>query len=681
MKLWRLSRPQPLLWLLLLVVWALMLLFGGNLSGAAKKLDPAQQKRSTDSVEKSDVGNNLLEKKQQTGEQSVVVSPRTDVLHRLTNHELRLLEELERTRSKLQAEWRHKIADLQQHGDNAVATVEQLAQQLSLPSSSPKKSENLKAMMRNKTLVRKSNQSTKSILKHKKSRSSGAAQASVNGSGPLGNNNLPLLRTNLDILPVLTNLGETPFEVGLDAGSSPIQQQQHVLPIFRLPTVNASATASVLAAKEVEVLEEDRERKQASEALGLTLEEIATLEAELNNHSSVQSSSQLTSLSSPGHNDHSLLDKKLPGLSHQPQQAKAKRAALQKREPRWKHSSKDKVRSNEDIQAQRSDDLRKELESALSSVQHLTRLVKDDIVFAQKICPANELRTSLYFKRWGREKVENIFRRLLFNLQGIAFQKWNQVVAHEKQEEKLQAYLMYKGSKKLDHFLLNWSQRKLRQVWTKWWSDITHVKAIERLALELDAIRVLQRAWRGYRGRMFASLVKSQKLFAQQTAGAIKIQRMFRGSVTRKFFRLKQLNKRRQLAATKIQACGRGYLARQFVKHIRLERKRFQAASKIQALYRGRKARREVSIMRRNYSVTRAALVIQRRYRGRLGRVKFLRKQIERYRGAAATKIQKIARGRIARRILRDLKAKATQRNALEHASAIKIQKVYRGHR
>lgn len=679
MELWRLSRPQPSLWLLLLVVWALMLLFGGNLSGAAKKSNPAQQKCSTDGVEKSDAGNDPLEKKQQTGEQSVVVSPRTDVLRRLTNHELRLLEELERTRSKLQAEWRYKIADLQQHGDNAVTTVERLAQQLSLPSSSPKKSENLKAMMRNKTLVRKSNQSTKSILKHKKSRSSGAAQASVNDSDPLSNNNLPLLRTNLDILPVLTNSGETPFEVGLDVGSSPIQQQQHVLPIFRLPTVNASA--NVLAAKEVEVLEEDRERKQASEALGLTLEEIATLEAELNNDSSVQSFSQLTSLSSPGHSDHSLLDKKLPGLSHQPQKAKAKRATLQKREPRWKHSNKGKARANEDIQAQRSDDLRKELESALSSVQHLTRLVKDDIVFAQKICPANELRTSLYFKRWGRDKVENIFRRLLFNLQGIAFQKWNQVVAHEKQEEKLQAYLMYKGSKKLDHFLLNWSQRKLRQAWTKWWSDITHVKAIERLALELDAIRVLQRAWRGYCGRMFASLVKAQKLFAQQTAGAIKIQRMFRGSVTRKFFRLKQLNKRRQLAATRIQACGRGYLARQFIKHTRLERKKFQAASKIQALYRGRKARREVSVMCRNHSVTRAALVIQRRYRGRLGRVKFLRKQIERYRGAAATKIQKIARGRIARRILRELKAKAVQRNALEHASAIKIQKVYRGHR
>lgn len=649
-----------------------MLLFGGNLSGAAKKPgDLAQQQQQKPSPD--DAGNDSVDSKQQIGN-GAMVSPRTDVLHRLTNHELRLLEELERTRATLQAEWRHKIADLQlhqqqQHGD-VVLTVEQLAQQLSLSIPSPKKPEDLKAMMRNKTLVRKSNQSTRSILKHKKWRPSGSTQTA--NISLVNNNNLPLLRTSMDILPVLTSSGETPFEVGLDAGSSPIQL--HVLPIFRLPTVNPTATASAFATKEVEVLEEDRDRKLASEALGLSLEEIATLEAELNGDSGSHSSSQQQTSLSPGH------DKKLPGMSH-PQQINAKKGA-QRREQKWKYSKvSGKERSNEDLQAQRSDDLRKELESALSSVQHLTRLVKDDIVFAQKICPANELRTSLYFKRWGRDKVENIFRRLLFNLQGIAFQKWNHVVAHEKQEEKLHAYLMYKGSKKLDQFLLNWSQRKVRQAWTKWWSDIAHVKAIERMALELDAICVLQRAWRGYRGRMFASLVKAQKLFAAQTAAAIKLQRMFRGSVTRKFFRLKQLNKRRQLAATKIQACGRGYLARQLVKQTRLEHKKFEAASKIQALYRGRKTRREVSVMRRNRSVTKAALVIQRRYRGRLGRVKFIRKQIERYRGAAATKIQKIARGRIARRILRDLKAKAAQRNALEHTSAIKIQKVYRGHR
>lgn len=286
-----------------------------------------------------------------------------------------------------------------------------------------------------------------------------------------------------------------------------------------------------------------------------------------------------------------------------------------------------------------------------------------------------------YFKRWGRDKVENIFRRLLFNLQGMAFTHWRALVEREKQDEKLQVYLMYKGSKKLDQFLRNWSHRKLQQAWTKWWSDIVHVKAIERLALELDAIRVLQRAWRGYRGRQFASLVKAQRLFAKHTAAASVIQRTFRGSVARKFFRLKRLHTRRQDAATKIQVCGRGYLARQRAKCIRLERNRFVAASRIQALVRGRRARRVFQHMRRTHRVTKAAVVIQRRYRGRLGRVKFLRRQIERYRGAVATKIQRIARGRIARRKVRNMRAAAATRRALEHAAALQIQRVYRGHR
>lgn len=107
--------------------------------------------------------------------------------------------------------------------------------------------------------------------------------------------------------------------------------------------------------------------------------------------------------------------------------------------------------------------------------------------------------------------------------------RWKHAVTYEKQQEKLQAYLLYKGSKKLDLFLVNWSQRKLRQAWTKWWSAIVHEKALERSALELNAIQVIQRSWRAYRGRMFAYLVKMQKLIAKQTTAAIKMQRMFRG--------------------------------------------------------------------------------------------------------------------------------------------------------
>ncbi|EGZ17482.1 hypothetical protein PHYSODRAFT_500042 [Phytophthora sojae] len=580
-----------------------MLLFGGNLSGG-KKAKPAAA--------------------------GGILTPHTDALHRLTNHELRLLEELERTRSKLQAEWRLKVANLQrQHPETlastlnnvheaAVPNVEELEKrfQLAMGGGRPPVPNDLQRAMHSKTLKLSPNQRSKSFLRHKKAHA-------TPGGGNAPSTPHPNVRAGLDMLPVLTTTGETPFEVGLDAQILPGQRQQlqqYVLPVFRLPSVNVISTASTMAAKEVQAIKEDVDRKQASETLGLSVEEIEALEAELNGKSG--------------------------------------------------------IRAAEDGGA-----LRKELESALYSVQNLTRLVKDDICWAQKICPASELRTTLYFKRWGQEKVENIFRRLLYNLQGVAMERWKHAVTYEKQQEKLQAYLLYKGSKKLDLFLVNWSQRKLRQAWTKWWSAIVHEKALERSALELNAIQVIQRSWRAYRGRMFAYLVKMQKLIAKQTTAAIKMQRMFRGGLARKFFRLKRLDQRRQAMATRIQALARGYIVRKRIKQLRDERKMHLVASRVQALYRGRKTRREVAIRRRNQRLTKAAVLIQRRYRGRLGRASFIQRRLDRARNIAATKIQTMARGRRARKKLASLREEERKRQAIRRAAAINIQRVYRGHR
>ncbi|KAL3666842.1 hypothetical protein V7S43_007792 [Phytophthora oleae] len=642
-----------------------MLLFGGNLSGG-KKAEVAQA---------SSLGaSNGHGSTQATRNHTATLTPHTDALHRLTNHELRLLEELERTRSKLQAEWRLKVASLQrQHPDallspldnvrqGTVPSVEDLEQRFLAMGrarlKSPPQNE-LHHAMRSKTLELSPNQRSKSFLRHKK------AQAA---RGP-GKGVSPGVRTGLDMLPVLTTTGETPFEVGLESQFATGQQQQpqYVLPVFRLPSVNAVSTASAMAAKEVQTIKEDVDRKQASETLGLSVEEIEALEAELNGQSTNASPPSLYQQNQPS--------QRLPGLPLGKNKRRQTQVSTRKSLGRSIQAKK-AGRDEEDGGA-----LRKELESALHSVQHLTRLVKDDICWAQKICPASELRTTLYFKRWGREKVENIFRRLLFNLQGVAMERWKQAVAYEKQQEKVQAYLLYKGSKKLDTFLSNWTQRKLRQAWTKWWSDIVHEKALERSTLEMQAIQVIQRSWRAYRGRMFAYLVRMRNLIAKQTTAAIKMQRMFRGGIARKFFKLKRIDQRRQAMATRIQALGRGYIVRKRVKQMQEQRKMHLVASRVQAMYRGRKARSEVTIRRRTQRLTKAAVIIQRRYRGRLGRATFIRRRLDRVRNIAATKIQTMARGRRARKILANLREEERKRQAVRRAAAINIQRVYRGHR
>ncbi|KAG7380284.1 hypothetical protein PHYPSEUDO_007560 [Phytophthora pseudosyringae] len=653
-----------------------MLLFGGNLSGG-KKASSAAVVEAQEHGPPQSIGDR--------GSQKATLTPHTDALHRLTNHELRLLEELERTRSKLQTEWRLKVASLQRQHPDALSTalnnsheasvpgVEELEQRFQLAmggagSKSPPQN-GLKHAMHSKTLKLSPNQRSKSFLRHKKTHAApgpGKATSSVS----------PNARTGLDMLPVLTTTGETPFEVGLEAQGLPgLQQQQFVLPVFRLPSVNVVTTASAMAAKEVQAIKEDVDRKQASESLGLSVEEIEALEAELNGQSTSASSSSSPSFHQP--NQPSFNGQKLPGLARGNKKRRQQQLQLNGRK-----SIERSVQAKKDARAaENGGALRKELESALYSVQHLTRLVKDDICWAQKICPASELRTTLYFKRWGREKAEHIFRRLLYNLQGEAMERWKQAVAYEKQQEKLQAYLLYKGSKKLDTFLRNWSDRKLRQAWTKWWSDIVHAKALERSGLELQSIQVIQRSWRAYRGRMLAYLVKMQKLIAKQTTAAIKMQRMFRGGIARKFFKLKRLDQRRQAMAIRIQALARGYIVRKRVKHMREQRKMHLVASRVQALYRGRKARCDVAIQRRSQHLTKAAVRIQRRYRGRLGRATFLRRRLDRMRHIAATKIQTMVRGRRARRILATLREEERSRQAIRRAAAVNIQRVYRGHR
>lgn len=662
-----------------------MLLFGGNLSGG-KKVNTAAVAKAVDPPHFAEHGSTRQSNGGGGGESSAM-TPHTDALHRLTNHELRLLEELERTRSKLQAEWRLKVATLQRQQPDAfsqalnnvregtVPRVEELEQHFQLArsgadSKSPPR-EDLQHTMHSKTLKLSPNQRSKSFLRHKKARA-------TPGPGIATPELSPNVRTGLDMLPVLTTTGETPFEVGLETQVVPgLRQQQYVLPVFRLPSVNVASTASTMAAKEVQAIKEDVDRKQASETLGLSVEEIEALEAELNGQSNRTSSLSPPSVYQP--NQSSLDGQKLPGL--QVVQGKNKRRQQQLQLNKRKSNNRSAQPKKGVRVAEDGGELRKELESALHSVQHLTRLVKDDICWAQKICPASELRTTLYFKRWGREKVENIFRRLLYNLQGVAMERWKQVVAYEKQQEKLQAYLLYKGSKKLDMFLVNWSQRKLRQALTKWWSNIVHEKALERSALELQAIQVIQRSWRAYLGRMFAYLVKMQKLIAKQTTEAIKMQRMFRGSIARKFFKLKRIDQRRQTMSTRIQALARGYLVRKLAKQMRDQRKKHLVASRVQALYRGRKARREVAIRRKNQRLTDAAIRIQRRYRGRLGRAAFIRQRLDRQRNISATKIQTMARGRRARKILANLREKECKRQAIRRAAAISIQRVYRGHR
>lgn len=389
-----------------------MLLFGGTLSvpgPPASKADASPNPATNAATAGTTESPKNAERRGDPAAHSL--SPHSDVLHRLMNHELRLLEELERTRSKLQAEWRLKLADLQRQQPDAVSvinvtlpspsTVDEMAQRLSIPRELVEGSSVAKAA------VSSPNQRSPKFQPHKKSRWK-QEQSSKQNAAP---GSLPrILRSTQDMMPILTTTGETPFEVGLAPVGS---ESQHVLPIFRLPSVNVNGAARALATTAVETIQEDRDRKLASEALGLSLDEIEQLEAKLNGREEDAANSHYTNQVVTGR------DVSYAPKQQQTQQNAAPRKKMRERGGRQSAANR-KTKHGRELS--RSDSLRSELESALYNVQHLTRLVKIDITSAQKICPASELRTTVRIRT--SLSTYGVIRRLVGPLTACLFARF-----------------------------------------------------------------------------------------------------------------------------------------------------------------------------------------------------------------------------------------------------------------
>lgn len=374
-----------------------MLLFGGALSPGtslpAKKVDASQPTGSGDTPP-------VLGAKNPANRDDDVrpnsLTPHSDAVHRLANHELRLLEELERTRSKLQSEWRLKLAEYERQQPEAMTavnvtvpyptTTEELVKRLGIP----------RELIEGNSPGASRNQRPSKLVPDKKSRwkHENTAPAKTPSAQDPG---LPrIVRSKLDIMPILTTSGDTPFEIGLAPSGG---DSQHVLPIFRLPAVNVNGAARAMATTTVEILEEDRERKQASEALGLSIDEIEQLEASLRGQGTEPQRSWRTNQVAPGQD---------AGLPHQVHNV-ASIAARKNVRVRGVQRASGVKKAKRGRDLSRSDSLRSELESSLYNVQHFTRLVKNDITSAQRICPASELRT----------KVGSSFRDLVWWWQKI----------------------------------------------------------------------------------------------------------------------------------------------------------------------------------------------------------------------------------------------------------------------
>ncbi|OQR93961.1 hypothetical protein ACHHYP_01997 [Achlya hypogyna] len=541
-----------------------MMLFGGRLSGV--KVPPREEAPVP------------------VAPAPLLPTPHTDLIARLTDHEVRLLDELDRTRSKLERE-------------------------LKLKEKAPRRPPST---------------------------------------------NQEIVKDRLEMLPILTSSGETPFEVGLHRGA-------HVLPVFKLPPVGHSRPFTPHAVPVVSPRSDtgsappphimtDDERAAAMTALGLTPEELDALERT----ASLPSSGASSATGPP-----SFVARKGAKL---PLLRRTKAAAY---EP------------------QRNSALRKELEVALRRVQTYTTLVKQDLVHAQQICPVQSIRGELFVKKWGLAKINAICTQLLYAKLHAAFTRC--VVARgpkpPSQRNARAVLLQFKGSRRLDLFFANWTRRRIAQAWDQWTGLIAAENAQLQRELEADAVVVLQRSWRNYRSRFMYNAFRAERRRRRQHRAACTIQAFARGAYARANAKQLVLTMRQNVAATRLQARVRGYLLRRSLRSARQQREQFKAARAIQAVARGRLARRRVAALLTYKRRTAAARVLQRRYRGRLHKVQYIRAMIAREQRRHAVHIQRMFRGFAARQLVRDLRERRRLLLLLQHASALRIQALFRGHR
>lgn len=274
----------------------------------------------------------------------ILMTPHSELIERLTDQEHRLLEELERTRGRLQKEWELKTDE---------SSIEK-----------DRESPNQALDVISKGRLRRSRKKKYQVLSQR--------QESA----------LRTIRTEYDILPILTNKGDTPFEVGLDDGA-------HVLPVFKLPDI----PLAVKRKRRGGVMNVTQEVEETSE---LTLADTGQNEVDLEE----QEARQMFGLT-----DADLEDMGLSTAASTPKTTTVDlsttsiMSSFKVKPKRKKIRSKGKI-GHKLIRGKKSEAvdtgvLRRQLQESIANVQSYSKLVKDDLSEVRRMCPITNIRAEV----------------------------------------------------------------------------------------------------------------------------------------------------------------------------------------------------------------------------------------------------------------------------------------------
>jgi hypothetical protein len=589
----------------------------------------------------------------------------------LSEQEERLLNELERTRARLLAELEAEKSEEPEQGESQSAPfwdVTSIGVDQSLTQTRSTKYNATERGTSRKKLASKSVSKSEAVT---------------------------MGRAHLEMVPVLTNTGVSPFDVGLPSGTDTVMMSQS-LPIFKLPPVRSDSKF----VNKIPVIEEptdeeiDQRAKERVEneklkmELGLTDEELREFSGQVHmiehganaqdTQDAFASAEQQLVLSERNTAIPPLATEKITGGKKRGKKQGRKVRMVNRRTPRCLKGRN----TNFPAYGQSGEDeLRDELGIAVKCVQGLQEKVKNDIMRISDICPITSIKAQIFMQKWGLQRLEWMFRKMQFSIIISALERWHDFLENARKSEKREAYMKYKGTQKLDLFMKNWSRRHLVHAWHAWEHIVKEAQSVEQAKIEDEMARRLQGAYRVHRAREFMKVMRHARERQREEWAASKIQAIYRGRNDRNGVN-EILQKRAEVAAALlIQNKWRSKVARNTLEQMLEAREVNEAAKLIQNNYRGRLGRRLYEEAKDLRARNNAACMVQRRFRGLWGRRRFLRTKQAKKENLAAAKMQSRYRGLAGRKKANSQKAKKSRHEKMLDTAAVQIQRVYRGHR
>ncbi|KAF0690570.1 hypothetical protein As57867_017995, partial [Aphanomyces stellatus] len=283
--------------------------------------------------------------------------------------------------------------------------------------------------------------------------------------------------------------------------------------------------------------------------------------------------------------------------------------------------------------------LRRELALSEYGLKELDLKVKEDVLWVQANVPVTSLKAQLFAQKWGAEKMNALFSRILLNFQARAFFKWVDYLAFLNAKLKADRYLKCKAGARVTSLMANWKMKALAKAWVSWSSECAEQARNEQQSSAIE----IQRLVRGF-------LSRTAVWRRAQYRGAVQFQRVVRGFLARRRVARRRRAMLEQACATLLQRAFRGYAGRKLGRILFQSQAETRAAKCIQRAFRAYEQKLFARAVAQTTRQHEAATTIQSAGRRMVATREANRRRLAKRKDAATRLLQRVGRGMLARR-------------------------------